>query len=327
LSAVGLFVATWAPNVITLIVLFGIVAGAGLGLMYVPAIVAVGMYFDKRRAMATGFVCAGSGAGTFLLAPLAQVLIDNIGWQGGIRVFAGLCLACAICGVIMKPLPKRPSDEEDDMSCMKKIAYGSCNPRLLVNVPFMLLALSNLFATQGLYIPYMFIKSYAELQGVKAVDAAFLISIIGITNTLARILTGLLTDLPFVSPLIVTTLALGIGGIAPLAISFCTAYWSFALCCTIFGISLAAWVAVTSPAIVKMCGVDLLTSGFGTLTFVRGFAALIGPPIGGYLVDQTKDMKSAFYLSAALLFTSAVICFAAWIAEVIINKRKADLRP
>ena len=45
------------------------------------------------------------------------------------------------------------------------------------------------------------------------------------------------------------------------------------------------------------------------------------------LVDQTKDTKSAFYLSAALLFTSAVICFASWIAEVVINRRKENLRP
>ena len=85
-SGVGFFVSAWAPNVVSLIVLFGVVAGTGLGLMYVPAIVAVGMYFDKRRAMATGFVCSGSGAGTFLLAPLAQVLIDQIQWQGAIKV-------------------------------------------------------------------------------------------------------------------------------------------------------------------------------------------------------------------------------------------------
>ena len=43
-----------------------------------------------------------------------------------------------------------------------------------------------------------------------------------------------------------------------------------------FGSFLSAWCAVTSPAIVEMCGLDLLTSGFGTLTFVRGFAALVG---------------------------------------------------
>ncbi len=37
-----------------LMLLYSIVAGTGLGLMYVPAVVAVGYYFDKRRAFATG---------------------------------------------------------------------------------------------------------------------------------------------------------------------------------------------------------------------------------------------------------------------------------
>ena len=69
--------------------------------------------------------------------------------------------------------------------------------------------LAYLVLTQGLYIPYMFIKNFALEMGVTSVNASLLISIIGITNTLARILTGLITDLPFINPLIVTTLALG----------------------------------------------------------------------------------------------------------------------
>ena len=68
----------------------------------------------------------------------------------------------------------------------------------------------------------------------------------------------------------------GIGGIAPLAMPFCEEYWAFVIVSVMFGSFLSAWCAVTSPAIVEMCGLDLLTSGFGTLTFVRGFAALIG---------------------------------------------------
>ena len=87
--------------------LFGVVAGAGLGLMYVPAVVSVGYYFDKYRALATGVVCAGSGAGTFILAPLASFLLTSLGsWRGAMRVFAGLCLFCTLCGLAMKPLPK-----------------------------------------------------------------------------------------------------------------------------------------------------------------------------------------------------------------------------
>ena len=74
-SALGFFLSTFAPNVFVLMLLFGILAGTGLGLMYVPAVVAVGHYFDKRRALATGIAVCGSGAGTFVLAPLASFLL------------------------------------------------------------------------------------------------------------------------------------------------------------------------------------------------------------------------------------------------------------
>ena len=68
----------------------------------------------------------------------------------------------------------------------------------------------------------------------------------------------------------------GIGGIAPLAMPFCDQYWAFIIVAVMFGTFLSAWCAVTSPAIVEISELELLTSGFGTLTFVRGFAALIG---------------------------------------------------
>jgi hypothetical protein len=43
-----------------------------------------------------------------------------------------------------------------------------------------------------------------------------------------------------------------------------------------FGTFLSAWVAVTSPVLVDILGLDLLTTAFGALTFVRGCAALLG---------------------------------------------------
>merc|ERR1711884_274243 len=138
----------------------------------------------------------------------------------------------------MKPLPKRPAKKEADEdteaqssdgskpNCLMTIIEQSCSPKLLTNLPFMLLCFSNLFATQGLYIPYMFLPSLATSRGISQVNASFLISIVGICNTICRILSGMLTDLPGVSALVVTSIALGIGGIAPLAMPFCEDYWA-----------------------------------------------------------------------------------------------------
>ena len=49
-----------------------------------------------------------------------------------------------------------------------------------------------------------------------------------------------------------------------------------------------------------------------------------GPPIAGWLVDYTGNMDNAFYLSAALLVTSALICVAAWVAQRMIEKRRSN---
>ena len=46
-----------------------------------------------------------------------------------------------------------------------------------------------------------------------------------------------------------------------------------------------------------------------------------GPPIAGWLVDYTGNKENAFYLSAALLFTSALVCVFAWLAQKAKERR------
>ena len=38
----------------SMIALYGFMAGSGLGLMYVPTIISVNYYFDKKRSIANG---------------------------------------------------------------------------------------------------------------------------------------------------------------------------------------------------------------------------------------------------------------------------------
>merc|ERR1719204_322042 len=105
----------------------------------------------------------------------------------------------------MRPLPQRPKtvtdDEAEKTNCCKEVMTSACSPELMTSAPFNLLMFANLCSTMGLYIPYMYIPTQAMNQDINPVDASFLISIVGISNTLGRILSGILTDLPCVDPL------------------------------------------------------------------------------------------------------------------------------
>lgn len=56
LAAACLVLSVLAKNVLTLIITIGFGVGTGLGLIYLPAIVSVTMYFEKYRSLATGNV-------------------------------------------------------------------------------------------------------------------------------------------------------------------------------------------------------------------------------------------------------------------------------
>lgn len=72
--------------------------------MYLPSIVSVTCYFEKKRAFATGIAVCGSGMGTFALAPLTEYLVDAYGWKGAMLIIAGLVLNCAVFGGLFRPL-------------------------------------------------------------------------------------------------------------------------------------------------------------------------------------------------------------------------------
>ena len=103
LSCSALLLSTLAPTVLSLALLYGVVGGTGLGLIYLPAILSVGLHFHRRRSLATGISVCGSGVGAFVFAPMTNFLLETHGWQTSNMVFGGLCLLCALCGATMRP--------------------------------------------------------------------------------------------------------------------------------------------------------------------------------------------------------------------------------
>ena len=75
-----------------------------MALMYLPSMVMVGYYFEKRRPLAAGIASSGSGFGMLILAPLAAYLVSEYHWKGALVILSGVMLQGVVLGSLMRPL-------------------------------------------------------------------------------------------------------------------------------------------------------------------------------------------------------------------------------
>ena len=76
LAGMALVTRLWQPYV-----LYGLVAALGMGTAYVPCNSTVVKWFVARRGLAVGLATAGGSVGTFVLPPVAQLLVSAAGWR------------------------------------------------------------------------------------------------------------------------------------------------------------------------------------------------------------------------------------------------------
>ncbi|KAJ8681148.1 hypothetical protein QAD02_016935 [Eretmocerus hayati] len=107
-----LMASVFAPNVVVLYITAGAGTGLGFGLIYLPAIVSVTVYFEKYRSLATGIAVCGSGLGNTMFVPLIRYLIDVYGgFKGAMMILAGIVLNCIAFGIMFRPLEPVKSKE------------------------------------------------------------------------------------------------------------------------------------------------------------------------------------------------------------------------
>lgn len=192
--------------------------GLGFALCYSPAIAMVGKYFSRRKALAYGIAMSGSGIGTFVLAPVVQLLIEQFSWRGALLILGGFVLNLCVCGALMRPITlkeDRPSPEQNCVcrtqkeDCKRASPYSPlakewaqtclcCSLQqeysFLLMPDFVVLAVSVLFMAYGCSPLFVYLVPYALSVGVSHQQAAFLMSILGVIDIVGNITFGWLTD-------------------------------------------------------------------------------------------------------------------------------------
>lgn len=505
ISAAGFAISYYATSPQFLYVSYGVIGGFGVCLIFMPAVLTVGFYFEKWRALATGIALCGSGVGVFVMSPITKSLVDNYGWRMTIFSQSGMMLLCILFGLTFKPIEpvhvvveeeaatteedeaernklaaeklknmmklesrldsrirmphdmkfatkssphtwmgvsnntryptaeevfrgsstyingqRRSSatagtiksnlgakpvyatvsekDEQEDSNATPEqatqpligsvlrvmsrtdfsqqrrstadlvtrplyredIFFGASLARLpqytsrtslgyhlaVTHVPspedekeeetkkcricpvavrralatlldvslfksvtFVILALSGFFTMTGFFVPFVYVQNRARENDVPPEAVEWLVSSIGVANIVGRLLCGLVSSMPKVSPLLVTNIALTMGGLATMLSNLCfDTYFQYGYC-VVFGLSVACFAALRSIVVVEFLGLERLTNCFGLFLLFQGIGALIGSPIAGMLYDATKSYAISFHVSGAFILLSAVMCY------------------
>ena len=134
----------------------GILGGFCCGMMFAPAMAAVGQYFQSRRALAMGVAVSGSSLGG-VIYPIALehfFQIPSIGFAWGVRIvgFIILALLAIACVTVRRRLPPRKGN--------------ILVPSAFRNRSYVLTIASLFFLIWGMFTPFFYIESYAVAQGM-----------------------------------------------------------------------------------------------------------------------------------------------------------------
>lgn len=104
---VTLIMTAYAPNLETVFITFGFLGGFGRSLTYAPAVMMVGIYFNKKRGVAVGLATSGVGFGSFAAPAIVELAFHFYGYSGGFYILACFAINLCIAGMLFRPLQKQ----------------------------------------------------------------------------------------------------------------------------------------------------------------------------------------------------------------------------
>uniref|UniRef100_A0A672SI63 Major facilitator superfamily (MFS) profile domain-containing protein n=1 Tax=Sinocyclocheilus grahami TaxID=75366 RepID=A0A672SI63_SINGR len=180
---------------------------------------------------------------------------------------------------------------------------------LLKNPFFCIYTWSLVFSQLAYFIPYFHLSARARNLGIDPMDASFIISVAGITETVAQLASGWVTDRNLVHKYHYHKAYLILCGVVNLLSPLATSYILLMVYAVFFAIFCGGYMALLLPVLVDLVGSEKLNNSMGFSMFFVGLGCLTGPPLAGFLYDYTQTYDCSFYLAGVCYLLSSVSLF------------------
>ena len=301
-----------------------IVAGiAGGGSSTMPYSKVVSHWFDRQRGLALALAAMGAGLGSLIMPPLAQALINGLGWRNAYLVIGATVVVVTIPVVVLW-LKERPEDlgltmDGKSTSEEREIALGTAGtsatapgltgPEALGTGVFWLLSAAYFLVSSTVMAALIHLAPLLTDRGFSPEMAALVVAVLGGASLIGGVSSGYLLD-RFFAAVVVTGffLSAAIGllllwGLEAGGLPFVAA--------VLIGLSMGATGEIIPYLTGRYFGLRAFGQiyGYGLISFTLG--GVVGPPLMGMAFDATQS-----YSVGLLAFGIASLVAAAMVVRL-----------
>jgi MFS transporter, OFA family, oxalate/formate antiporter len=301
----GYFLSSFATSIPLLVITYGLIAGAGVGIVYGVPIAVTAKWFPDRKGLAVGLTVIGFGLSPLITAPLAGLSIATYGIDGTFRIF-GVAFTLILLAISTQ-LRFPPTDWQP--SPQRISSPANVEPDRLLSSPsfFALWSCYAIGTLAGLMAIGIANNVGKEIIGLDTNMATASVSIFAIFNGIGRPIFGWLTDrikpkmtaiISYVMILIASIVMLntGRGQVANYFFAF-----------SLLWLSLGGWLAIAPTATLSMFNPVNYTKNYGIVFTAYGAGAFAGTLVAGSAKDIFGTYTNAFIPTAILSILGILI--------------------
>jgi MFS family permease len=304
LYAGGLLLMRYASTPAALDLGAGVLIGFGLsGCSFNLVLSAFGKLLPpEQRGLALGAGTAAGSFGQFLFAPVGVALIDNLGWQGALTVFAALMLLIIPLSFALSTPPSAPANVPagDDQSFKTALAEA------FGHRSYVLLVLG--FFTCGFQLAFITVHLPAFLvdRGLSTQVGGWVLAAVGLFNIIGSLSVGWIQN--FMPKRYILSAIYFTRALATIAfISFPITPLSAISFGAVSGLMWLSTVPPTSALVALMFGTRWLATLYGFAFVSHQVGGFLGVWLGGIVFERFGSYTPIWWLSVLFGVLSALI--------------------
>jgi len=317
-TGTGFILASYFPTLPGLIVSFGILAGAGIGMGYASATPAAVKWFDSsKKGLVAGIVVAGFGLSTLYMAPLVKHFIADFGIFQSFRIL-GIAFLVAVVGLSQffsvpdnsNASAAASAEEGEDVEWRDMIRTKQFYQLWLI-------------LASGALGGLMIIGHLSKIVSIQSgMSSGFiLVALMALFNASGRPLAGLISDRIGRSRTLI--ILFFFQGVIFLLFSKFTGFATLLLGSAVVTFVYGSMFSIFPSIVSDYYGKKNLGINYGILFSAWGIGGVAGPMLAGKIADISGSYGSAYAVAASLCF---IAVFTAWRLKPYSNKDKDKTR-